>query len=71
LYLWSGTSGWDYLTPSDIGRALPYNNPSLTAPPPVLTWPTMADVLDDADYPGNVIRWRTARRRLPSALSIR
>jgi phospholipase C len=30
---------------------LPYNNPSLTAPPPVLTWPTMADVLDAAGLP--------------------
>ncbi|HEY1963148.1 MAG TPA: alkaline phosphatase family protein [Rhizomicrobium sp.] len=51
LYLWSGTSGWDYLTPSQIGSQLPYNNPSLSAPPPVLTWPTMADVLDDAGLP--------------------
>ena len=53
LYLWSGTSGWDYLDPSSgsVGSSLPYNNPSLTAPPPVLTWPTMADVLAAAGLP--------------------
>jgi phospholipase C len=50
LYLWTGTSGWDYLTPTD-DSSLPYNNPSLTAPPLVLTWPTMADVLDAAGLP--------------------
>lgn len=50
LYLWSGTSGWDYLQPGDT-TSLPYNNPSLTAPPPTLTWPTMADVVDAAGLP--------------------
>jgi phospholipase C len=51
LYHWSGTSGWDYLTPSQTANTLPYDNPSLTAAPPILTWPTMADVLDDAGLP--------------------
>jgi phospholipase C len=50
LYLWTGTSGWDYLDPSDTS-SLPYNNPSLTAPPPLLSWPTMADVLSTAGLP--------------------
>lgn len=51
LYLWSGTSGWDYLSPSTTANSLPYNNPSLTAPPPLLAWPTMADVLDGVGLP--------------------
>jgi phospholipase C len=51
LYLWTGTSGWDFLTPSATSSGLPFNNPSLTAPPPVLTWPTMADVLSRAGVP--------------------
>jgi len=51
LYLWSGTSGWGYLKPTTPTNNLPFNNPSLTAPPPVLTWPTMADVLDTAGLP--------------------
>ena len=46
----SGTSGWDYMTPADT-TSLPYNNPALTNPPPLLTWPTMADVLEDAGIP--------------------
>jgi phospholipase C len=50
LYLWTGTSGWDYLTPTD-NSSLPYNNPSLTAVPPVLSWETMPDVLDAAALP--------------------
>src|SRR2546426_451411 len=44
LYLWSGTSGWEFLAASQT-NGLPYNNPSLTEPPPMLSWPTMADVL--------------------------
>jgi len=36
LYLWSGTSGWNHLAPTDTG-SLPYNNPSLSAPPPLLS----------------------------------
>jgi len=51
LYLWSGTSGWGYLKPTTTANSLPFNNPSLTAPPPVLSWPTMADVLDTAGLP--------------------
>src|SRR5258708_6780262 len=51
LYLWTGTSGWNFLQPTQQANSLPYNNPSLTAPPPVLTWPTMADVLDAAGLP--------------------
>jgi phospholipase C len=66
LYLWSGTSGWNYLSPSSTANNLPFNNPSLTAPPPVLTWPTMADVLDAAGLP-----WRcysVADGSIPSAI---
>ncbi len=51
LYLWSGTSGWGYLSPTTTTNSLPYNNPSLTAAPPILTWPTMPDVLDTAGLP--------------------
>jgi phospholipase C len=51
LYLWTGTSGWDFLTPTSTSDSLPYNNPSLTALPPVLSWPTMPDVLDAAGLP--------------------
>jgi phospholipase C len=51
LYLWTGTSGWDYLTPTQTTDSLPYNNPSLTALPPVLSWQTMPDVLDGAGLP--------------------
>ena len=52
LYLWTGTSGWRHLTPSSTSDNLPFNNPSLTAPPPILSWPTMADVLSyEADLP--------------------
>src|SRR3984885_948433 len=66
LYLWSGTSGWNYLSPTSTANSLPYNNPSLTAPPPTLTWPTMADVLDAAGLP-----WRcysVADGSVPSAI---
>jgi phospholipase C len=51
LYLWTGTSGWNYLSPTTTSDALPYNNPSLTAVPPILSWPTMPDVLDAAGLP--------------------
>jgi phospholipase C len=51
LYLWSGTSGWDYLTPTQVVDTLPYDNPVLSLPPPVLGWQTMADVLDAAQIP--------------------
>src|SRR6202050_576881 len=51
LYLWTGTSGWDFLTPTTTSDSLPYNNPSLTAVPPILGWQTMADVLDAAQIP--------------------
>jgi phospholipase C len=51
LYLWSGTSGWGHLTPDMTDSSLPFNNPSLRAPPPTLTWPTMGDVLDTAGLP--------------------
>lgn len=51
LYLWTGTSGWNYLLPTQTADTLPYNNPSLTEPPPVLTWTTMADVLETAGLP--------------------
>ncbi|HEY4115783.1 MAG TPA: alkaline phosphatase family protein [Rhizomicrobium sp.] len=65
LYLWTGTSGWDYLTPADTS-SLPYNNPSLTNPPPILNWPTMPDVLDAAGLP-----WKcycVADGNVPSAI---
>jgi phospholipase C len=51
LYLWSGTSGWNFLNPSSTTDSLPFNNPSLTAVPPVLSWPTMPDVLEAAGLP--------------------
>jgi phospholipase C len=51
MYLWSGTSGWDYLTPAQIANTLPYDNPVFSLPPPQLTWQTMADVLDAAKLP--------------------
>jgi len=66
LYLWSGTSGWNYLTPSTTANSLPFNNPSLTAPPPVLTWPTMADVLDAAGLPWKC--YSVADGSVPSAV---
>jgi phospholipase C len=66
LYLWSGTSGWDYLTPAGTANSLPYNNPSLTDPPPVLTWPTMADVLEDAGLPWKC--YSVADGSVPSAI---
>jgi phospholipase C len=50
LYLWSGTSGWDFLSPTDT-TGLPYNNPSSSGSPPSLKWQTMADVLDAAKLP--------------------
>jgi phospholipase C len=51
LYVWTGTSGWNYLSPTTTADTLPYNNPSLTAPPPILSWQTMPDVLDAAALP--------------------
>jgi len=51
LYLWTGTSGWNYLKPGQASGALPYDNPSLSVAPPVLGWQTMADVLDAAGLP--------------------
>ncbi|MBV8977600.1 MAG: alkaline phosphatase family protein [Alphaproteobacteria bacterium] len=66
LYLWSGTSGWDYLTPATTTDSLPYNNPSLTAPPPSLTWPTMADLLDAAGLPWKC--YSVADGSVPSAI---
>jgi phospholipase C len=51
MYLWSGTSGWDYLTPQQIANTLPYDNPVFSLAPPLLTWQTMADVLDAAKLP--------------------
>jgi phospholipase C len=66
LYLWSGTSGWDYLAPAATANNLPFNNPSLTAPPPVLTWPTMADVLDAAALPWKC--YSVADGSVPSAI---
>ncbi len=65
LYLWSGTSGWNYLDPADTS-SLPFNNPSLTAPPPLLTWPTMADVLDAAGLPWKC--YSVADGSVPSAI---
>lgn len=66
LYLWSGTSGWNYLAPATTANSLPYNNPSLTAPPPLLTWPTMADVLDAAGLPWKC--YSVADGSVPSAV---
>jgi len=51
LYLWTGTSGWDYLSPTETADGLPYNNPSLTAVPPILNWETMPDALDAVALP--------------------
>jgi phospholipase C len=51
LYLWTGTSGWDYLAPTETADSLPYNNPSLTAVPPILNWETMPDALDAVGLP--------------------
>ncbi|MBV9993211.1 MAG: hypothetical protein JOZ72_18205 [Alphaproteobacteria bacterium] len=65
LYLWSGTSGWNYMSPADTS-SLPYNNPSLTNPPPVLNWPTMADVLDAAGLPWKC--YSVADGSVPSAI---
>ena len=69
LYLWTGTSGWNYLKPSKTANNLPYNNPSLTAPPrssgqPCRTWKRRS-------YHGSAIRSRWFRalgdRRLQPA----
>jgi|HubBroStandDraft_4_1064222.scaffolds.fasta_scaffold26842_3 phospholipase C len=51
LYLWSGTSGWHFLSPTATSDSLPYNNPDITALPPVLSWQTMPDVLEAASLP--------------------
>jgi phospholipase C len=66
LYLWTGTSGWNYLTPTTTANHLPFNNPSLTAPPPLLTWPTMADVLDSVGLPWKC--YSVADGSVPSAI---
>ena len=66
LYLWSGTSGWDYLTPTTVSDSLPFNNPSLAAVPPSLKWPTMADVLQTADLPWKC--YSVADGSVPSAI---
>jgi len=66
LYLWSGTSGWNYLSPTSTSDSLPFNNPSLTAPPPVLNWPTMADVLEAAGLPWKC--YSVADGSVPSAI---
>ena len=66
LYLWSGTSGWDYLKPTTPTNSLPFNNPSLTAIPPTLTWPTMPDILDAAKLPWKC--YSVADGSVPSAI---
>jgi phospholipase C len=66
LYLWSGTSGWNYLTPTSTSNSLPFNNPSLTAPPPMLNWPTMADLLTDNELPWKC--YSVADGSVPSAI---
>ena len=66
LYLWTGTSGWNFLTPTQTADSLPYNNPSLTAPPPVLRWETMADVLEGAGLPWKC--YSVADGSVPSAI---
>jgi phospholipase C len=56
LYLWTGTSGFTAARrpTGRPGTGLPYDNPPFTQPPPLLDWPTMADVLDAARLP-----WRS------------
>jgi len=66
LYLWTGTSGWNFLTPTETTNSLPYNNPSLTAPPPVLNWPTMADALEAVPLPWKC--YSVADGSLPSVI---
>jgi phospholipase C len=66
LYLWSGTSGWNHLTPSGVADALPFNNPPLIGAPPLLNWPTMADVLEDARLPWKC--YSVADGSVPSAI---
>ena len=66
LYLWSGTSGWQFLDPSVTADSLPFNNPSLTAPPPLLSQPTMADMLDAAGLPWK--SYSVADGSVPSAI---
>ena len=66
LYLWSGTSGWRFLAPAQTANSLPYNNPSLTAPPPILGWQTMADVLEGAALPWKC--YSVADGSIPSAI---
>jgi hypothetical protein len=50
LYLWTGTSGWGHLGLSSTG-GLPFNNPSISSAPPVLSWPTMADTAGSSSAP--------------------
>jgi phospholipase C len=66
LYLWTGTSGWNYLAPTATADSLPYNNPSLTAVPPVLSWQTMPDVLEAAGLPWKC--YSVADGSIPSAI---
>jgi hypothetical protein len=56
-----------FVLPAKIGpRGLPYNNPSLTAPPPILGWQTMADVLEGAGLPWKC--YSVADGSIPSAI---
>jgi phospholipase C len=66
LYLWTGTSGWHHLAPTETADSLPYNNPSLTSVPPVLSWQTMPDVLDVAGLPWK--SYSVADGSIPSAI---
>lgn len=50
LYLWTGTSGWAHLDLSSKA-GLPFNNPSVSKPPPTLDWPTMAEAFETASLP--------------------
>ena len=66
LYLWSGTSGWNFLRPSATANSLPFNNPALISIPPILSWPTMPDVLDQAHLPWKC--YSVADGSVPSAI---
>lgn len=66
LYLWTGTSGWDSLSPTSTSDSLPFNNPSLTAVPPILGWETMPDALDAVGLPWKC--YSVADGSIPSAI---
>ena len=66
LYLWTGTSGWNYLSPTETSDSLPFNNPSLTAAPPILSWETMPDALDAVGLPWKC--YSVADGSIPSAI---